>query len=406
MTQEQAAFTMIDDRPARRNVLLLAVAGSLCSAVTVMLFGSAGLVGTVLAPDRAWATLPLTAFVTGTLIASFPSAMLMKRFGRKPVFIGGAVTGLVGTALAAQAIIWGHFGLFVAACALQGVYQATANYYRFAAADAASDEFRPRAISWVLTGGVAAAFLGTLIVMGTAKLLDPFMFAASYLTGAGLAILAMPVLAALSVPPPVEIKLGEEGRALPQILRDPRFLAAMLSGMISYGLMNLVMTASPIAMVDCGLTVNDAAFALQWHVLAMYVPSFFTGGLITRFGAARITAAGLFLLGAAGVVALSGIAFHHFAIALILLGLGWNFGFIGATALLTRCYSPAERDRAQGINEFAISATVAFASLSSGKILAAAGWSAVNLTVFPAVAISLALLLWLQSRPGPVSTRT
>lgn len=405
MTQEQAAFTLIDDRPARRNVLLLAVAGSLCSAVTVMLFGSAGLVGTVLAPDRAWATLPLTAFVTGTLIASFPSAMLMKRFGRKPVFIGGAVTGLLGTALAAQAIIWGHFGLFVAACALQGAYQATANYYRFAAADAASDEFRPRAISWVLTGGVAAAFLGTLIVMGTAKLLDPFMFAASYLTGAGLAIIAMPVLASLTVPPPVDTSSGQ-GRKLTEILREPRFLAAMLSGMISYGLMNLVMTASPIAMVDCGLTVNDAAFALQWHVLAMYVPSFFTGGLITRFGAPRVTAAGLFLLGAAGVVALSGVAFQHFAISLILLGLGWNFGFIGATALLTRCYSPAERDRAQGINEFAISATVAFASLSSGKILAAAGWSAVNLTVFPAVAISLALLLWLQRRPEAVSTRT
>jgi MFS family permease len=257
----------------------------------------------------------------------------------------------------------------------------------------------------VLTGGVAAAFLGTLIVMGTAKMLDPFTFAASYLTGAGIAILAMPVLAALTVPPPVDTSSGQ-GRTAMQILREPRFLAAMLSGMISYGLMNLVMTASPIAMVDCGLSVNDAAFALQWHVLAMYVPSFFTGGLIARFGAARITAIGLFMLGGAGVVALSGIEFHHFAIALILLGLGWNFGFIGATALLTRCYAPAERDRAQGINELAISATVAFASLSSGKILAAAGWSAVNLTVFPAVAISLALLLWLQRRPEPVSTST
>ena len=406
MSQEQAAFTLIDDRPARRNVLLLAIASSLCSALTVMLFGSAGLVGTVLAPDRAWATLPLTAFVTGTLLASYPSSMLMKRFGRKPVFIAGALLGLAGMLLGAQAIIAGSFRLFVVAAMLQGVYQATANYYRFAAADAASDEFRPRAISWVLTGGVAAAFIGTLIVMGTSHLLDPFTFAASYLASAVVALFALPVLFSLTVPPPLETKAGEEGRALPQILRDPRFLAAMLSGMISYGLMNLVMTASPIAMVDCGLTVNDAAFALQWHVLAMYVPSFFTGGLITRFGAPRITAAGLFLLGAAGVVALSGIAFQHFAIALILLGLGWNFGFIGATALLTRCYSPAERDRAQGINEFAISATVAFASLSSGKILAAAGWSAVNLTVFPAVALSLALLLWLQRRPEPVSPTT
>jgi predicted MFS family arabinose efflux permease len=231
------------------------------------------------------------------------------------------------------------------------------------------------------------------------------MFAASYLAGAALAILSIPVLAALTVPPPVDTS-GGQGRTIPQILRDPRFLAAMLSGMISYGLMSLVMTASPIAMVDCGFSVTDASFALQWHVLAMYVPSFFTGGLINRFGASRVTAAGLLLLGGAGVVALSGIAFQHFAIALILLGLGWNFGFIGATALLTRCYSPAERDRAQGINEFAISATVAFASLSSGKILAAAGWSAVNLTVFPAVALSLALLLWLQRRPEPVSPTT
>lgn len=395
------AFTVVDEKSARRNVLLLAVAGALCSSITVMLFGSAGLVGTVLAPDRAWATLPLTAFVTGTLIASYPSSMLMRRFGRKPVFIGGALTGLAGTLLAAQAIFLGNFWLFVAACALHGAYQATANYYRFAAADAASEEFRPRAISWVLTGGVAAAIIGTLIVMGTAKMLEPFTFAASYLFSAGIALLGAAVLGVLTVPPPVEKRLEGTARGTAQILSEPRFLAALMSGMISYGLMNLVMTASPIAMVDCGLSLNDAAFALQWHVLAMYVPSFFTGGLITRFGAARITGIGLLMLAGAGFVALIGVAFENFALALILLGLGWNFGFIGATALLTQCYSPAEATRAQGVNEFAISATVALCSLASGKILAHAGWAAVNLAVFPAVALSLGLLLWLsRRRPG------
>jgi MFS family permease len=393
-----AEFTLVDDKQARQNVLKLAIAGALCSSLTVLLFGSAGLVGTVLAPTRAWATLPITAFVIGTLIASYPTSLLMQRFGRRSVFVVGAALGLLGTVLAGRAIIAGDFWGFSAAALLQGAYQASANYYRFAAADSASEEFRPRAISWVLTGGVAAAFIGTLIVMLTADLMPAYKFAASYFGAGILAVFAMGVLASLSVPPP-KPKQQAAGRSMGEVLTDARILGAMLAGMISYGLMNLVMTASPIAMVDCGLTVNDASFALQWHVLAMYLPSFFTGGLIARFGAPKITALGLFLLAAAGVAALSGLQFHNFALALILLGLGWNFGFIGATALLTQTYAPVDANRVQGVNEFAISATVAMCSLLSGKILAYAGWSAVNLTVFPAVAISLGLLMWLTNKP-------
>lgn len=395
------AFTIADDSTARRTALMLAVAGAITSAVTVLLFNSAPLVGLVLAPSPAWATLPITAFVTGTLIGSYPSSLLMKRFGRRPVFIGGALLGLAGMLLAVEAIFSGSFTRFVIAAGLHGVWQATGNYFRFAATDAASEEFRPKAISWVLTGGVAAGIIGTLIVHGTAHMLDPFTFVACYISGAALALLILPVLAFVPLPPapPSQAETGAATRTVGQFLTDSRFLAAMLAGMISYGLMNLVMTGSSIAMVGCGLTVDDTTWALQWHVLAMYVPSFFTGGLIVRFGAARITAIGLSLLAVAGLVALSGLQFAHFAAALILLGLGWNFGFIGATALLTATYSPAEKERAQGINEFAISATVALASLSAGKLLAYSGWQAVNLTVFPLVGLSLALLFWLQ-RPA------
>ena len=398
-----ASFAITDDTQARRTAMLLAVAGAITSTVTVMLFGSAGLVGTVLAPNPAWATAPLTAFVTGSLIGSYPSSYFMRRFGRRPVFIFGALFGLVGMLMAVEAIFSGSFFRFVIAASLHGVWQVTGNYFRFAAADGASDEFRPKAISWVLTGGVAAAILGTMIIMGTADIFSPYTFAACYLAGAALAILVLPILAIVPLTPPISVTDGQNtARSSLEILTNYRFFAAMLAGMISYGLMNLVMVASPIAMVGCGLSVKQASFALQWHVLAMYVPSFFTGGLIARFGAGKITAIGLSMLAAAGFVSLTGLEFAHFASALVLLGLGWNFGFIGATALITETYSPAEKERAQGINEFAISATIAIASLSSGKILAYAGWQAVNLTVFPLVALTLAILFWLQ-RKNPAS---
>lgn len=390
-------FTVVDDSRAKRNALLLTIAQAFYSSSTVILIATAGLVGAGLAPSRGWATLPVSAFVIGTMLTTFPASMLMRRVGRRPVFIAGALSGVASGLLGLYAIITASFPLFVLGAVLQGGFQATSQYFRFAAADDASPEFRPKAISWVLTGGVAAGLFGTLIVMKTSHLLDPYVFAGCYVASAALALAAACVLAFLNLPHRPEAVAGH-ARRLSEILAQPRLMAAILCGMMAYGMMNLVMTAAPLAMIGCGFVVSDSAWVIQWHVLAMFVPSFFTGSLVSRFGAERITALGMAMLAAAGGAALAGIHFENFALAMILLGLGWNFGFIGATTLISEGYAPSERAKVQGVNDFAIFTTVAAASLSSGKLLDAVGWQAVNYAVFPMAAFGLALVLWLGRR--------
>jgi MFS family permease len=389
------AVAEFDDLKARRNAIVLAVAQGLFASAVVALVATAGLVGVVLAPSRAWATLPVSTFVLGTMFATIPLALLMGRIGRKPAFLLGAGVGVVASLLSAYAIYGSDFVLFSASTALYGVCQASTGYFRFAAADTASPGFRPKAVSWVLTGGVAAALFGTLIVMQTTNLLSPFTFAGCYVASAVLSALGIVALSFLDLPQPREKDLGY-ARPLSEIIRQPRLVVAVVCAMVAYGVMNLVMTATPIAMIDCGFAVNDSSWVIQWHVLAMFVPSFFTGALIIRIGVEKIIAIGLVILLAAGIVALLGTGFGNFGIALILLGLGWNFAFIGGTTMLTECYRPSERSKVQAVNDFIVFATVAAASLASGRLLSDLGWNAVNYALFPMAALAL-LLLFFQS---------
>jgi len=389
----------MDATRVRRNVIILAIAQALYSSTIVILIATAGLVGVMLAPSKAWATLPVSTFVIGTMLSTFPASYLMHRIGRRAGFLTGAFAGLLGSLLAIYAIYVGDFALFCIAAALLGAFQASSGFMRFAAADISSPAFRPKAISWVLTGGVVAAVFGTLIVIRTTDLLAPFTFAGCFAAAAVLSIATMIALLWLDIPKAHDDKVAGAARPLGEILRQPRALVAIACATLSYGMMNLVMTATPIAMVDCGFASTDASWVIQWHVLGMFVPSFFTGHLIARFGVEKICLLGMALLIIAAVVAMSGIDFANFALALILLGLGWNFGFIGGTTLLTGTYAPSERAKVQGFNDFAISVTMAIASLSSGKLLSSLGWNAVNMAVFPMAALGIVLVFWLARQP-------
>ncbi|MBK1866273.1 MFS transporter [Aestuariivirga sp. YIM B02566] len=385
-----------DDLRARRNAIVLAIGQALYGSATVIMFTTAGLIGVQIAPSKAWATLPISAFVIGTAVSTIPAAMLMRAIGRRPGFMLGAFAGTIGALIGVYAIYTRDFQLFILATVLQGVYQAFAQHSRFAAADMASPAFRPKAISWVMTGGVAAGLLGTSLVMFTTDLLAPVTFAGCYAAMAVICTLAIGVLAFVDIPRKEETVSAGDTRPLAEIVKQPRLIVAVIAATLSYGMMNLVMTAAPIAMIDCGFTTTTAAWAIQWHVMAMFVPSFFTGQIIARVGAERVCAAGLLLLAAAATAGLLGISFGHFAVNLILLGLGWNFGFIGGTTLLTECYRPAERERVQGLNDFAVFGTVAIASLTSGKLLDWFGWASVNIAVYPTVVVALSLILWIM----------
>ena len=390
MTTAQMVY---DDGKARRNAIILAFASALYGSVTTMLTATVGLVGAQLAPDVSWATMPMSTFVLGSAISTFPMSLLMKRIGRRAGFTLGALGGITGALLGVVAIYYRLFGLFLAATMCVGLFQASSSYYRFAAADMASPAFRPKAISWVMTGGVVAALIGTLLVMGTVDLFAPVTFAGCY---AAMAVLAMGSIGVLSFldAPSTEHKDLHGGRPLAEIVRQPRYAVAVIVGMLSYAIMVMVMTATPVAMLGCGFHVRDSSWVIQWHVLAMFVPSFFTGSLIQRMGAEKIAAIGLMLLTGAAISGLMGIRFENFAAGLILLGLGWNFGFIGATTMLTGCYRPAERAKAQGLNDFLIFGSNAIASLSAGKLLAVS-WNAVNYAVFPLVLLGAAAIIWL-----------
>ncbi|WP_417684250.1 MFS transporter [Roseibium sp.] len=389
----------VDDRLAKRNALLLAMAQSVGGASASIVIATGSLVGyMMLDENKSLATVPVSAMVLGTAIGTLPAGMIMRRFGRRAGFAGSSVVAIVAGLLAAYAIFQNSFLLFCLACSLSGFTGAFVQQYRFAAADTASDAFKPKAISWVLAGGVLAGVVGPQTVIWTKDLFDPILFAGTFLAQAGLAVVALCFVLFLKIPtPPRRVKGVREGRPIMEIVRQPRFIVSAACGVTSYALMSLVMTATPLAMIACGLTQTDAALGIQWHVLAMFGPSFFTGNLIARFGKERIVAVGLALLAGCAIVALMGVELSHFWTALILLGLGWNFGFIGATAMLTDTYRPEERNMVQASNDFLVFGFVAFASFSSGQLLDIYGWSTVNWIVFPFVALSLVLLWWLLS---------
>lgn len=393
MTAGAAGF---DDVKARRNAVILAMAQALYGAAVTAVVVTAGLVGSQLAPSASWATLPMSMMIIGTAATTFPISLMMRRTGRRLGFVLCALIGAIGAALGTVAIFLRSFELFLAGSFLVGVYQASASYYRFAAADTASPAFRPKAISWVMTGGIIAALIGTVLVMATVDLFAPITFAGTWAVMALLALAGGVILLAVDIPN-TDNRDAPTGRPLAEIARQPRYIVAALTAMLAYGIMMLVMTATPVAMLGCGFSVQDSSWVIQWHALAMFVPSFFTGSLIARYGAEKISALGMILLVGAAVSGLMGLRFENFAVGLVLLGLGWNFGFIGGTTLLTDTYRPEERNKAQGLNDFLVFATTALTSLSAGKLLAWFGWDGVNYAVFPMVVLALVMIGWLST---------
>jgi len=380
------------DRLARRNSLFLAVATALAGANSTVIFATGSIVGAGLAPTPALATLPISVFVVGMACGTLPIGFIARRFGRRMAFMTGATSGILTGLLASFAVVVSAFPLFCLATFFGGIYQAASQSYRFAAADSASDAFRPKAISWVLVGGVAAGVVGPNIVTYTMNLWQPYVFAASYLVQAMVALLSIAVLLQVKAQV-VTAKAADDARPLSLIIRQPRFIAAVICGIISYGLMNFLMTSAPLAVKLCGHDVTDSNLAIELHVIAMYAPSFVTGSLIARFGAPRIIIAGLALIVAAAIAGLAGNTVLHFLTNMILLGLGWNFGFIGASALVTETHRPSERTKVQSFNDFLVFGTMVVGSFSSGRILIDFGWATVNYVVFPLILIGIVALV-------------
>ncbi len=383
-----------DDRLAKHNARVLAMAQALGGANPAIVVSLGGIVGQMLAENKALATLPVSLLNLGLAVGTIPAAMLMRRLGRRAGYLLGAAVGVIAGCTAASGIALSAFALFCLGTFVAGLYAAFVQSYRFAAADSASELFKARAISWVMAGGLAAGVIGPQTVIWTRDLFPAALFAGSFLGQAALALVSIAVVAFLR-PARLIVASRSGGRPLGEIVRQPRFLVAATAGLVSYGLMSFMMTAAPIAMVvGCGHTVGEAALGIQWHVLAMFGPSFLTGRLIDRYGKERVTAAGLLLIAAAAAIGLSGITVAHFWAALIVLGVGWNFAFIGATALVTDCYRPEERAKVQAANDFLVFGSVAVASFSSGQLFNAGGWETVNWLVLPPVGFALALLAW------------
>lgn len=386
-----------DDGLARRNALVLAVAQALAGGNNTVIVATSAIIGAVLAPDKSLATLPITAMVFGMWFGTLPIGHLARVRGRRFALQTGSFFGIVSGLISFSATMIGSFPLLILGTFCGGLYAAAHQSYRFAAADTASESFRAKAVSWVLAGGIFAAVIGPQLVIFTKDLLSPHLFAASFLGQSACALLAAIVLNFVKIPH-LTAKPTEPPRPLLQITLTPQFIVAVACGIVSYGMMNMVMTSAPLAMIDCGHSVTDSALGIQWHVIAMYGPSFFTGHLIHRFGVERIVAIGLGALVLAAGVGIAGITVAHFWTDLVLLGLGWNFAFIGATTMVTRCHRPHERNKVQAFNDFLIFGTMALSSFSSGQLLARFGWATVNEVVFPMVLIAGALLTWLTIR--------
>jgi MFS family permease len=370
-----AADEISGDARARTNVLRLAAAQALTGANSAVIFATGSIVGASLAPSVSLATVPISMYVAGLAAGTLPTGAISRAYGRRVAFIIGTGCGMLTGLLGAFAILHASFPLFCCATFLGGLYGSVSQSYRFAAADGASAAFRPKAVSWVMAGGVFAGVLGPQLVQWTMDVWQPYLFAFSFVVQAIVALIAMAVLAGVDAPKPAPADL-HGGRPLLKIARQPRFIAAALCGVIAYPMMNLVMTSAPLAMKMCGLSLSDSNFGIQWHIVAMYGPSFFTGSLIARFGAPRIVALGLALEAVGAMIGLSGITAMHF----------W------ATLIVLETHRPQERNKVQAFNDFLVFGMMAVGSFSSGQLLANYGWSAVNMVVFPPILLGLAVL--------------
>ena len=392
-----------------RNIALLAAAQALLLTNGVMLVAINGLLGMQLAADKRLATLPITTYVIGGALATLPAAFFMKRLGRRAGFMLGAGLGMLGALISAFAVSLGSFWLLCFGTAFAGVYNAFGQQYRFAAADAAPLDLKGKAISLTLAGGILGGVIGPEVGKLTRTLLEP-TYLASYAALIGFAALSMLIASRLEIPPLSAAEQKAAGRPLHRIARQPAFVVAVLAAAGGYGVMNLLMTATPLAMDICGLPFADTAFILQWHVTAMFAPSFFTGNLIKRCGVLNILIVGAALMFVCIGIALSGVTLMHFWWALVLLGVGWNFLFIGGTTLLTETYRPEEKAKVQGTNDFIVLGVMGLTSLSSGVLISSAGWASLNTYALPIVAMTAlaTALLWLHRRAGhnPVNRKT
>jgi len=395
----------IDDRAAKRNVFVLILAQAFLGAQMPMIFVVGGLAGLMIAPSPALATIPISLIVFGSMTTAPWLSALMQKYGRRVGFFVGALGGALGAGIASLGLYLDNFAVFLIGSYLTGIYMSAHGFYRFAAADSASDDFRPRAISYVMAGGLLSALIGPQLVKFTSDAtVVPFL--GTYLSVVLINLIGVTLFFFLDAPPPKAPSAdAPQARSRRELLRDPKIAVAIICGMVSYALMNLMMTSTPLAVVGCGFPTGTAADIVSAHVIAMYAPSFFTGHVIARFGAVRVVALGLFLLALAGAVALMGVELTNFFIALVLLGIGWNFGFIGATAMLTQAHPAHERGRVQGLNDFLVFGCVTLASLSSGVLMSLgettlAGWNAVNIAMIPFLALAGAALIWLVLRPA------
>lgn len=396
------------DSRARRNVMVLIAAQAVLGSQMPMIFIVGGLAGQSLASNICFATLPITLIVMGSMLAASPMAASMQKFGRKAGFFIGAMSGAIGGAVGAYGLYTASFPILLTGSLITGIYMSAHGFYRFAAADTASDRFRPKAISYVMAGGLISAIIGPQLVKLTAQsMVIPFL--GTYLMVIVLNLAGSFLFLLLDIPTPeAPARDAPRGQTRLELLKTPRIAVAVICAMVSYSLMNLVMTSTPLAVVGNGFDAGRAADVVSAHVLAMYIPSFFTGHLIARFGVERIMAIGLFILAAAGGIALQGIEIENFFLALVLLGFGWNFGFIGATTMLAGAHDPHERGRIQGMNDFLVFGGVTVASLSSGALMncsggnPAEGWASVNLAMIPFLALAGGALIWLMLRPREV----
>jgi MFS family permease len=386
---------------AKFNVTVLVLAQAILGSQMPMIFTIGGLAGQTLAPNPCYATLPISLIVLGSMLAANPLSMIMQRYGRRVGFFVGALGGALGGAVGAYGLYLHSFEVFLIGSLLTGIYMSAQGFYRFAAADTASEAFRPKAISYVMAGGLASALIGPQLVKVTAQsMVVPFM--GTYLAIIVINVFGSALFLALNIPKP-ETRSADApiGRSRWEIMKTPTVAVAMICAMVSYALMNLVMTSTPLAVVGCGFEQNTAADVVSAHVLAMFIPSFFTGHLIARFGTTKIVAAGLFILACAGAVALQGVNVENFFLALILLGVGWNFGFIGATTMLASAHNPEEKGIVQGMNDFFVFGGVTVASLSSGGLMNCSGgspvegWTAVNIAMVPFLTLAGGALIWL-----------
>jgi predicted MFS family arabinose efflux permease len=382
-------------RNSRRDIFLLACCQALLLTNGSGLTAMNGLVGYSLAQTKALATFGVTTYVLGSALATMPMSLWMARVGRRAGFMAGAAVNVVGCVIGALSLIGQSFALFCVATGIIGIYNAVGLQYRFAAAEVSAPADRAKAISLVLAGGVVGGFVGPQAVRA-ARDLFATPFAGSFAALALVALVALALQSRVHVPLPSHEERSAKGRRLAEIVRQPTFVVAVLAAALSYGLMNLLMTATPIAMNFCGHPFAATALVIEWHVVAMYAPGYFTGSLIRLFGTLAIILAGVVATAIGAWIALDGISVGHFVAALVAVGLGWNFMYTGGTALLTETYAPAERARTQGVNDIIVFATMGVSSLASGALVTTSGWETMNRASLAVLALIAAGVLWLM----------